>query len=149
MGWWSTAVLGGDEPLDWMAGFEDELGVAELYPVEHLADDVVSKLRAALVDATDRFVATAGELEPVQGQVLAVLFLASGAPLPGLLADALVDCARNDIEDWGDNPERALEMQRLITAVQTYDGTPTVWSHPGLFEVICASSQPPAEGPFD
>jgi hypothetical protein len=138
MAWWSTNVVGGDPALDILAGLGDELGV-ELYPLPEPGAPEFEPLRQALgerAEAFERAVRAAGadaDDGQVAYQVAAAVVMAAGAPMPGWLAAAGLDAARNDA--WaGRSRERAESMRKFAGLLDRYDGTPTAVEHEGLLE---------------
>ena len=142
MGWWNASILGGDEPLDYLADFEEMADVADLYPLENAEVAALETLRLFLNDNLAALVADAVTDEsPIHAQVLAVLVLASGAFLDEASMESLTAAAWRD--EWATRDEDRLnEIVRLVTALRAYDGTANVWEHPGLFASV-------AGGPFD
>lgn len=151
MGWWGFEPLAGDLPLDLLSYLPDALGLDSdpdlsdgLYPDGTLPDDVRPQVAARLngTDAAggDAIIAAmfagedqewvAREGDPVAWQILAVVWMASGAPM----GDDVKVRARQAVTDdpWRKNEEaagvsggRQAALDQFVAAVDRYSGTPT------------------------
>lgn len=136
MGWWSTDILGGDTPLD----FEDEIfGICEVekFPesggrADLTAEDLTNNLGDILsMIESARF----GETY-IGFQVLSVLMMKAGAPIPESLFPTLEDACFMD--EWAkESDERKEATDGLLAALRAYDNqTPIIVRSRGLFEVM-------------
>lgn len=134
MGWWSTDILGGDPPLDALCEIEHIVGIEDLYPLDMWDDNQRAQLPALINEHRSELLTYAAS-DTVAGQVVGVFLLAAGASLDDNERTIICDAARND--EWArENVDRAHAVTALGTAVENYDGTPTVWHQAGLFETI-------------
>lgn len=144
MGWWSSDVLGGDTPLDILAGIEDAAGVetGALYPLDTIDEPARSTLRvwcdspAFEQTHNDLHAAYTRDDQPIVTQVIAAVALAAGATIPEWLDLAARAAVADDV--WAAHDEqRRRDLGHLTRALDTHQPpTPTILATTGLFEQI-------------
>lgn len=137
MGWWSTTIMGGDEPLDHLAMIRDiilektditlnedrERGFdGSLYPLEALADypDEVGKLRQAFESSLDELMAMHryGD-EGILLQVIGSVAMALGADLPARVREQIIKASQDDESARG-NAERKSHIDAFVEALKDH-----------------------------
>jgi hypothetical protein len=134
MGWWSTTIMGGDSPLD----FEDAFyGIcdAEKWDGNKQVPIPAKTLAIHLPKILDYIQECEGWDLQMGYQVLGVMLMKSGCPIPRELKDKIVWAAENDEWAQGDG-ERMRHCQKFAKQIQSYEGSPTKVDQEGLFEVF-------------
>jgi len=134
MGWWSTSIMGGDSPLDFEDAFYDIAGVNK-FP----ESGSMTKLNKESVEKNfDKFVSVVKkcDYEPEVGwQVLAVTAIGAGAKIPVVAMAEMKQACVNDSWAKEDN-DRKKSVESLLDVLNEYNGTPTIITSKGLFEVF-------------
>lgn len=155
MGWWSATIMGGDTPQD---VYEDIIEMVNA--VDHIDDggdpeggDLDDKVWARAVDAGVKATSESEWLEFIESnddpeiaaQVVAVVLMQHGAPLPAsVVAQAVEASMDEDLDDWGDSAdERRGYLSHFMETMNTYNGTPTDLPYEGLFDKIAEALIPP------
>lgn len=157
MGWWSTAVMGGDGPADvaydimgiieeqlppeMRARFADDDGDGEEVDAE-LTEDDFCQMRDAFANVLPQLIEMIEKEEGYEAyigyQVLGVSMMMHGAYIPDDLRAKIIDCAKED--EWAqDDEERKGFMDSFIADLEKYDNkTPTLLSEAdeGLFNTL-------------
>lgn len=140
MGWWSTDIMGGDEPLD----FQDE--IYDLSGIDNDYDIIPKKkfdLNVILDHFTNKHYYTKSNSNWMENtdegnvfyQVLGVIMMKSGIVIPDELKEKMIKAAEND--EWAsEEDERKEKMDSFISTVKSFDGTPIIINSKGLFETI-------------
>lgn len=144
MGWWSTDILGGDEPLDDIWEFEGLVGLGEdeaIYPVRDLAEkeSLQGKIRDAFNKSPEAWLNISEEKldndsRSISAQVGAVIAMACGVDMPEKYKEKVVKYILED--DWMQEcHDRELAVLKLVNAVREYkSGDIVIIKSQGLFE---------------
>ena len=135
MGWWSTDILGGDTPLDFLYEIGQMVDSEDLY-TERDIDGVKEKLEGLIPCIDKGTVFEEDEYEFYIGyQVLAVKMLEYGVKLPEKTKKALIHYINED--EWAkEDEERKETIENLISAIKNHDGEKLEIRSRGLFEVM-------------
>ena len=156
MGWWSTDILGGDQPLDdvWdyekyagLKGYAKDGGEDEvIYPLEAMTDYVKAKVKEAFNRDPMAWLAIAKDTsddpdyQAISAQVGAVIALAVGADMTDMYKHEALHLIVQD--EWAkEDDRRQASVGELMKAIREYKGKPTVINSKGLFQVIAESMQ--------
>jgi len=150
MGWWSAAVMGGDEPLDYQLEILALLGYTyddytEFWVDGKLREEIKKEIAERFEKAHDEIGEWAAQTGGIAYQALGVEMMGYGLPISPEFRALIVQAAEED--EWAAeqraNPagqqDRVQAMQSLISDIQKYqDGTPTELSEPdiGLLNTI-------------
>lgn len=150
MGWWSTTIMGGDEPYDFASVFADDIfnlkeidGEAEADQsetdqlIEYNRNQINQTLRKAVEFTNDDECREYGDRE-IAGQVLGVLIMAYGAKMPDDVRQLILECAKND--EWAhDDEKREHQIFKFMEQIKAYpsEGGQCVYvDQEGLFDVV-------------
>ena len=147
MGWWSTDILGGATPLDFIWEFESHIGLDDengaIYPVRDLVDNkpLREKIRNAFNKSPEDWLSVSEikrdeEDRSISAQVGAVIAMACGVDMTEEYKEKVVKYILED--DWmRECHERELAILKLVNAVREYkSGEIVVVKSRGLFEVM-------------
>lgn len=145
MGWWSETIMGGDEPLDWVAELAEACGIKDtnfdddsnFHGFVFTANKIEKNLGKLLktVEASRYF---SGPL--IGYQVLAILIMHHGATFPAktrklILAKVDEYLASDEWKEWCGSSKRYGYVKNLTNTIKDYkNGTPTQIKEEGLFE---------------
>lgn len=145
MGWWSTTILGGDTPLDYLGNIAHVLGVPctyddpKRYPkdVDAFHCYLFTQERLESPDATKKLIALyqrTGYLQEIMGQVIGTVYLWTGAKMPEKIKKLVLASAKAD--EWArEDEERADHIYAFTKAVKMHKrGQRVELSEEGLFE---------------
>jgi len=119
MGWWSKDIMGGDSPLDLECVIYEALDVPFDTP---LPNEVDLELLLKKVKENDPYWIQ-GEESYLLYQVLGVLMMKYGCPIPEHLKNEMIVAAKND--EWAkEDQERKEVMNNFINILEQYDGKP-------------------------
>jgi len=122
MGWWSTDILGGDRPLDYLYELGQKIGVEDLYTEKNIPG-VKEKLEGLITSINNGTLFDEEEYEYYIGyQVLAIKLLEYGVKIPVKTKNALIHYINEDV--WAqEDEERKETIDNFVRSK-------------GLFEVI-------------
>jgi hypothetical protein len=156
MGWWDDGILGGDTPLDYLGELADLLHVPNdeamngeedpdtymgysIYPLGEMSDDYAERMRKALKDKREEVMALIDNMKDsdyknIKTQVVAVVYMASGAAFPRGFKKKAVEAGRND--EWAmEDSGRLRKIRAYIDAVDEHKaGKRTLLQDTGLFQ---------------
>jgi hypothetical protein len=140
MGWWSTAIMGGDTPLDfedliydicgvdkWPEGLRN-MGVIDKDLFELKLPKILKKLsKEKNTRMTDYYA--------IGHQVLGAMMMERGFRMHDDLKKTILEASSQD--EWaGMDDDRKANVDGFEKAIKEYDGTPIKLKSKGLFEVI-------------
>lgn len=137
MGWWSESIMGGDQPLDIQADFEDCFASATAENSESVigpitADEALAFMHDQIKEDDD----------PVTRQVVGFLLIQNGAPLPEEARKLVLEGIDQEINaesDWNDPALRHKALSDFAAIVEVYPaegGKVDLPYQPVLFEKI-------------
>tara|TARA_Y100000034_G_scaffold128169_1_gene182322 strand:+ start:644 stop:1333 length:690 start_codon:yes stop_codon:yes gene_type:complete len=124
MGWWDEGILGGDEPLDDFYRYEELLGesLKPLYPLGDWDEKKRAKVRKALVGRKAKFLELMYK-DDIYGQVGALIWMATGEPMPADIRGRGLACAKDDdIDGWSDTTGRKKAINEYAMTIRAYSG---------------------------
>tara|TARA_Y100000389_G_C16980480_1_gene280029 strand:- start:14 stop:481 length:468 start_codon:yes stop_codon:yes gene_type:complete len=151
MGWWSTTIMGGDTPLDFKDTFNSIAGINPSYSKNPTSEDELPKLIESLTEEfldgrMNKILKKWGcgrvgsdyynDKLSIGYQVLAVMYITSGAKLDESLKDIMLKWIPRDV--WAtEDTDRKSHITNLTESLKNYDGSDKiVVLSEGLFEVI-------------
>lgn len=158
MGYWSSDIMGGDNPLDWKDRIYDICKVEEFTDIVAPSPDSPRWIQNKLTskDLTDNLPEILKMIDEASGysddvnialQVLGVLMMEAGAPIPEDLKKRMFNACNED--EWSKtDAERLKATDGMIKALALYDvKTPIVIRSRGLFEVRAEKPMPMSDFP--
>ena len=145
MGWWSTSVLGGDQPLDVLNEIERLLDVKDLYPLESISTRKRKKVQKNWdwKKVADWLCGKPNEkgmyhIDHIDVQVLVCVGLACGVKFSNFHKSEFSTII--DKDPWAKEDEnRKQSMDALKEALLSYEeGVPTFVDNLGVIETIMA-----------
>lgn len=132
MGWFGEGILDGDAPMDIEARFAERLGLSQGQDVYELygLNESSGKLARDNWDWAKMMNAARQQKgnEVVGFQVLAAWAMAAGVPINGAQKIRLrAEIEADESEAWIAEENRRAEINRLLKALEQYDGTPLLW----------------------
>jgi len=134
MGWWSTAIMGGDTALDWECLFYD---LCDRDTEENIDHDIIDNKLHEMIDLCNNI--EFDEDKSIAYQVLGVVLMKNGYYLDNDLKQEIIYWTSKD--EWMlENSERKEEIQNYIETVKNYQGKSINIKDrdPGLFNMIAA-----------
>lgn len=130
MGWWSTDLMGGDAPMDIHGWWTDKAGLAgdDLpYPGRAFTAaqaDAVAAVLPADLDAAKAAIAPweTRQPDPVARQVLGIVWMQTGRPMPDDIKAYVVSLNDTDLADWHGDPDREAVLAGFADTVNGYAG---------------------------
>lgn len=137
MGWWSTTIMGGDSPLDYLSNIGGALGFGNENTWKRSVSRTCDILNRTPVKYFLDYYAQTGN-DPVCAQVIAHIHMAVGAPLAQELRDlAIAACENEDVSTWREPLERKAHLTVFAEEVRSYDNkTPFETTEEGLFDAM-------------
>ena len=142
MGWWSTTIMGGDDPLDGegfimdFIGVEFNYGEGESYDPAKAKEGLEFQQKEFLIEI-DKHVKNGSFYESnyIYKQVLGVLLMRYGCIIQDEVKDEVIQAATKD--GWAqEDKERLGHINAFISAIESYTGNPTEVKQEGLFQKI-------------
>lgn len=157
MGWWSTTIMGGDQPMDDLYDLNNlvmratgtpqahpDLDSGENYLHETSPEKFRDLLQKVSVQSLQDFINEGGNRDEmrIRAQVVAYLHMKVGATLPQSLRDiAITACQSEDLSVWKNKAARVANLSDFAEMVTAYDdSTPQVPEMQSLFGA-CASRE--------
>lgn len=134
MGWFDKGLFDGDTPMDIEASYAEALGFTSDISVLDLEEpgefaNWTGKARdawdwAKMMDKAREFVGA----QEIAFQILACWAMAAGVPInDAMKARLAAEIKADKPENWIDTEGRRAEINRLLKALEQYDGSPLLW----------------------
>ena len=134
MGWWGTGIMQGDPPLDM------ECVIYRLMEVDQYVDDNKHLVVKALSEKQGFLFTEISKYKykediHIGHEVLATMIMAYGVKMQPNIKSLLISSIEQD--DWakGDS-ERKQVIEKFISVISVYDGTPVLIKEKGLMQTI-------------
>lgn len=140
MGWWSTTIMSGDDPLDGEGWIMNEIGIK--YEFESGSYDSVQSKKRLEVEQENILAKIDKEIENgyyesnfIYKQVLGVLLMRYGCSIKQNVKEQIIEAANSDTWSSG-NLERKKHLDEFVNTLNEYEGEPTEITSEGLFQKI-------------
>lgn len=128
MGWWSTTVMGGDTPMDYMCDLEE---VGGKNPQKNIKKVIAHAKKVAKSDDAD------SDYVGIMRQVLGVFMIERGIKMSDDIREFILKGIESD--DWATtDKERKAHMDAFYKQVKNFKGKAATVPYEGLFEKMLA-----------